>query len=257
MEELIQKAAEHTQRGEMIAFVTIVEVHGSVPQIPGAKMLVVERGDRHLTYGTVGGGALEHKALEEALEAIHDGQVRFFRKDLGADLNMACGGRVSYLVEPLQRRAQLIICGAGHIGQALYSIMQQMDFKITLIDSMQEYANRERFPGVDLIVNSFDEEEIEAQIESDEHSYIVIVSRDHTTDFRLARYFLQKPFGYLGLIASETKAAVLRKELQQEGFAQEKIDALVSPIGLPIGGDTPHEIAVSIAAQLVEFRNRG
>jgi xanthine dehydrogenase accessory factor len=257
MDNLILTAAEFAKSEESIAFVTIVEVIGSVPQIPGAKMLVVDKGDRHLTFGTIGGGALEHIALEEALEAIREGEVRYYKKDLGKDLNMACGGKVTYLIEPLQKRKQLVICGAGHIGKAIYSMTRELDFRTVLIDSMEEYANEERFPGVESIITSFDEQVIEDALSLDDHSYIVIVSRDHTTDFRLARYFLKKEWKYLGLIASGTKAAKLRKELKQEGYEEEKISRMVSPIGIPIGGSSPGEIAVGIVAQLVEVMNHG
>jgi len=257
MHDLLKKAWELIEDEESIAFVTITETDGSVPQIPGAKMIVVDQGERHLTYGTVGGGALEHHAVEEALEVIRSGNPSVYKKDLGKDLNMACGGRVSYFVEPLQPRERMIICGGGHIGKALFAIIKNMGFRTVVIDSMEEYANQERFPGVDKIINSFDEKDLEDQVITDDHTYIVIVSRDHPTDFRLARIFLNKPWNYLGVIASKTKSAVLRKELKEEGFPEDKVEALVSPIGKPIGGSSPEEIAVSIAAQLVEKRNKG
>ena len=256
MENLIQTAARFLEKGESAAFVTLVEVAGSAPQDPGAKILVVDQGDRHLTYGTIGGGALEHTAVQDALAAIRSSEVRFFKRDLGDDLKMACGGKVSYLVEPLLKKAQLVICGAGHVGQALYSVARDLDFRVILIDSMEEFANQERFPGADLIINSFDEAEIEKSLVCDEGTYIVIVSRDHATDFRLARYFLNKPWKYLGLIASKTKSALLRKDLVTEGYPEDQIDRMVSPIGLPIGGSSPAEIAVGIAAQIVEVRNK-
>jgi xanthine dehydrogenase accessory factor len=170
---------------------------------------------------------------------------------------MARGGRVSYFIEPLQPRERIIICGGGHIGKALFAIIKNMGFRTFVIDSMDEYANLDRFPGADKIINSFDEEVLENTVVTDDGTYIVIVSRDHPTDFRLVRFFLNKPWNYLGVIASQTKAAILRKELKEEGFPEEKIEALVSPIGKPIGGSSPEEIAVSIAAQLVEKRNKG
>jgi xanthine dehydrogenase accessory factor len=82
----------------------------------------------------------------------------------------------------------------------------------------------------------------------------VIVGRDHPTDFRLARYFMNKPWAYLGVIASRGKAALLRRELEKEGFPAERIARLAAPIGLPLGGPNPLEIAVSIAAQIIERR---
>lgn len=248
-EALRQHAALHR-----CAFVTLVGVAGSGPQVPGAKMLVVDMGERHLTYGTVGGGALEHRAVEEALEVLRGGPPRLFEKDLGRDLGMACGGRVQYFIEPVIVPPQLVICGAGHVGLALFRVVGGLDFSVTVVDSMSEYGNCERFPGA-RIVNSFEEAVLERELPANPDSYIVIVSRDHPTDFRLARFFLRREWKYLGVIASRTKAAILRRELQDEGYEPARIARLVAPIGLPIGGASPAEIAIGVAAQLVQVRN--
>ena len=254
MISLLEEALRHCAQGHRCAFVTIVSAAGSVPQAPGAKMLVVDVGERPLIYGTVGGGNLEHTALREALEAARAGTARLVEKDLGRDLGMACGGRVSYLVEPLRLPPQLVICGAGHVGKALFRVVRELDFAVTVVDSLAEYANQERFPGA-RIVNSFDESALERELPATPDSYIVIVSRDHPTDFRLTRFFLKREWRYLGVIASRTKAEILRRELEQEGYDREKIARLVAPIGLPIGGASPAEIAVGVAAQLVQVRN--
>jgi xanthine dehydrogenase accessory factor len=104
-------------------------------------------------------------------------------------------------------------------------------------------------------VSSFEEAALERELPPSPDSYIVIVSRDHPTDFRLARFFMKREWKYLGVIASRTKAAVLRRELEAEGFDRAKIARLAAPIGLPIGGASPAEIAVGVAAQLVQVRN--
>jgi xanthine dehydrogenase accessory factor len=253
MIELFKEALKQYEKRYPCAFVTIVSTAGSVPQIVGAKMLVVDRGERHLTFGTIGGGNLEHTAVEEALSVLRsDGSPRFMQKDLGDDLGMACGGSAHYFIEPVTTPPTLYLCGAGHIGKALYEVCRGMAFRTVLIDPMTEYANRERFPEVVEIVHSFDEVELEEQVTLTERDFVVIVSRDHPTDFRLVRFFLPKEWRYLGVIASRTKAELLRRELVQEGYAGDRIERIVSPIGLPIGGSSPREIAVSIAAQLIQ-----
>lgn len=252
---LLREAIGHIEAGDRAAFVTLVWTKGSAPQTAGAKMLVVDRGERHLTYGTVGGGNLEFTASEEALELLRTGGgSAYFEKDLGKDLRMACGGRVGYLIEALTSPDRLVICGGGHVGRAVYRIMKEMGFSLVVVDALPEFANPERFPEASRIVNSFEEGELEKAVPTDERTYIVVVSRDHPTDFRLVRHFLNKPWAYLGVIASRGKAAILRKELESEGYEKGKIEKISAPIGLPIGGPNPEEIAVSIAAEIIRLR---
>ncbi len=253
---LLEQAARHNAEGRRCAFVTIVSVAGSAPQVPGAKMLVVDMGEQDLSYGTIGGGNLEHTAQREALEILRAaGGPRLFQKDLGGDLGMACGGRVSYFVEPVAVAPRLVICGGGHVGRSLFNVVRELGFSVTVVDSRPEYANAERFPGAARIINSFDETALERDLPPSPDSYIVIVSRDHPTDFRLARFFMKREWRYLGVIASRTKAAVLRRDLEAEGFDRGKIAKVAAPIGLPIGGASPAEIAVGVAAQIVQVRN--
>lgn len=255
MIKLLKEAVRHRENGDRAAFVTLVRIRGSAPQVPGAKMLVVDRPGEHISYGTIGGGALEHAAQREALEILRSGRgPEYFEKDLGRDLSMACGGEAGYLIEPVASPDRLVICGAGHVGRALYGIMRETGFSIILVDGLKEYANPEKFPDAERIVNSWEEKELEAAVPVDERTYIVIVSRDHATDFRLARHFLPGPWAYLGVIASSGKAAILKKELEREGYPPERIAKITSPIGLPLGGPNPAEIAVSIAAQIIELR---
>jgi xanthine dehydrogenase accessory factor len=255
MVTLLRDAIRHLEAREKSAFVTIVSTRGSGPQITGAKMLVVDTKDRPAVYGTIGGGNLEFTATQEALEVLRGGGPAVLAdKDLGKDLGMTCGGTVSYLIEPLSSRDSLIICGGGHVGQALYEVTKNMGFSITVVDSLKEFAGPERFPGCGSFINSFEETELEKLLATDESTYIVIASRDHATDFRLVRYFLPKSWKYLGVIASKNKAAALRKELENEGFDKEKMARIAAPIGLPLGGPNPAEIAVSIAAQIISLR---
>ena len=255
MVTLLRDALRHLEAREKSAFVTIVGTRGSGPQITGAKMLVADTKERPSLYGTIGGGNLEFSAVRETLEVLRSGgPAVLVEKDLGRDLGMSCGGSVSYLIEPLASRDSLIICGGGHVGQALYEVTKNMGFSITVVDSLREFAGPDRFPGCGSFVNSFEEADLDKQLSLDASTYIVIVSRDHATDFRLARFFLPKPWKYLGVIASKSKAAALRKELEAEGFDREKMDRIAAPIGLPLGGANPAEIAVSIAAQIISLR---
>ncbi len=254
MVPLLREALRLKAEGIRSAFVTVVWTEGSVPQVPGAKMLVAPSPGGVLTSGTVGGGELERRAACEAAEVLASGSgAAYYVKDLAADLGMACGGRVGYLVEPLESADRLVICGGGHIGLSVYRIMKDMDFSITVVDEGEEKALRERFPDA-AIVPSFEEGELEKRLATDERTYVVIASRNHPSDFRLARFFMKRDWAYLGVIASANKATALKKELEEEGYGREKILRLSSPIGIPLGGPRPQEIAVSIAAEIIRRR---
>ncbi len=255
MVDLFKSALDTLNANARGAFVTLVETRGSAPQVPGAKMLVILEPDGHRIEGTVGGGKLEHVATAEALEAIREGQPRLVHKDLLGDLGMACGGRVSYFIEPFGPPDTAVIFGAGHVGFALARVLDVLGFSITVIDSRPEFANEARFPMASRIVTSHDPAVLEEAVRVDRNTYVVIVSRDHPTDFAACRFFLPRDWAYLGVIASKAKSARLRKDLLKEGYPEDKVARIASPVGLPIGGSTPGEIAVSIAAEIVQVKN--
>ncbi len=256
MDDLFRLALEAVGSSHRAAFVTLVETHGSAPQVPGAKMLVILEGDAHRIAGTIGGGKLEYVATAEAVDAIRDGRPRLVHKDLLRDLGMACGGRASYFIEPFGPRDSAIIFGGGHVGLALARVLDVLRFSITVIDSRTEFANEKRFPMATRLVTSHDPEVLDTSVSTDRHTYVVIVSRDHPTDFAACRYFLPREWAYLGVIASKSKYARLRRDLVAEGFEEDRVARISSPVGLPIGGSSPEEIAVSIAAEIVQEKNR-
>ena len=255
MVELFESAIQALKSSCRGALVTLVDTHGSAPQVPGAKMLVIVEQDGYRTEGTIGGGKLEYQAIFEALEAVREQRPRLVHKDLLRDLGMACGGRASYFIEPFAPAHSVIIFGAGHVGFALARVLDLLKFSITVVDSRAEYANEKRFPMARRIVTSHDPDVLEDAVTTDSNTYIVIVSRDHPSDFAACRFFLPRDWAYLGVIASKSKAARLRKDLIEEGFDADRVARISSPIGLPIGGSTPEEIAISIAAQIVATKN--
>ncbi len=255
MVELLESAVRAMKSFKRGALVTLVETRGSAPQVPGAKMLVVVEGDGYRTEGTIGGGPLEYQAISEALEAIRAQRCRLVRKNLLQDLGMACGGGATYFIEPFAPAESVIIFGAGHVGHALARVLDTLHFSITVIDNRPEYANKERFPMAEQVITSHEPEVLEQVVRTDSNTYVVIVSRDHPSDFAACRFFLPRDWAYLGVIASKAKAAKLRKDLLEEGYDPDRVARIASPIGLPIGGSTPEEIAISIAAEIVQTKN--
>jgi len=159
-------------------------------------------------------------------------------------------------LEPHFPLPQLVIAGAGHIGQAVAHLGKLLDFEVIVIDDRPEYACRERFPSADrIIVSDIGEAVGRFPVSSD--TYIVIVTRGHARDEEALRACLKRQAGYIGMIGSRRKAGLMRKKFLGRGWAAPaEFDKVHSPIGININSETVQEIAVSIAAELVSVRSR-
>lgn len=249
--EIFKKSKELLDLGEIFSIVTIVEAEGSSPGKPGFKMLVTKSGE---TIGTVGGGTLEYFLTKEAIKAIEDEKPKVIKREL-RELGMSCGGAVTAFVDVIGVKDRVYIFGAGHVGYSLYKFLVHLPFKIIIIDDREEFTKEERFPNAKV----FKENMIEfaSKMEIKERDFIVIVSRAHTIDFGVVKEILKKekePF-YLGLIASKNKAEEFKEKLKSEGFPQDRINKIHSPIGLEINAITPDEIAISIIAEIIKVKN--
>jgi xanthine dehydrogenase accessory factor len=255
--KVIAAAAELVRTGRRGAIVTIIETVGSTPRKAGAKMLIDDAGR---VVGTVGGGCVEADLYAIAKQVMRTGRVRTCEVDLGArsadENDMLCGGKLKALVEPVGAEEKLIIFGGGHISKALVEFCHRLDFEITITDDREQFTSADRFPAVaHRLAAPFEEQFDKLQIDS--NTSLVIVTRGHTHDEICMERALGTPAKYIGLVGSRTKVAVFRAHLREKGFADEQIDRVECPCGLDIGAETPEEIAISIAARLVEVRRRG
>jgi xanthine dehydrogenase accessory factor len=251
---VIEAAARLLQAGKRGAIVTIVETIGSTPRKAGAKMLVDEDG---AVTGTVGGGCVEADLYAFAREVIRTGKVATHEIDLSAknadENDMLCGGKIKVVIEPLVGAEKLFIFGGGHISRALHEICSKLEFLVTITDDRPQFANSQRFPGAHRLLAAPFEEQF-GQLDIDRQSSIVIVTRGHSHDEMCVEHAIQTPARYIGLVGSRTKVAVFRKNLRERGFTDEQLARVICPAGVDIGAETPEEIALSIAAQLVEYR---
>lgn len=157
-------------------------------------------------------------------------------------------------IEYLTDRPELVICGGGHIAVPISKIGKMLDFKVVVIDNRAEFANKERFNDVDDILCEEFEDALE-KINANKNTYFVIVTRGHKDDRRCLEKVLRGKFMYVGMIGSKSKVGMVMNVLREEGFSEELLKKVHSPIGLKIGGQTPAEIAVSIAAEIVQAKN--
>jgi xanthine dehydrogenase accessory factor len=165
------------------------------------------------------------------------------------------GSGVRYLIQPAGSTEKVIIAGAGHIAQELAPLCKVVGFVTAVIDDRPEFANGERFPAADeiLVLPSF--ENIFQKLEINENSFIVIVTRGHEHDRTVLAQALRTRAGYIGMIGSRKKRDAVYRALRQEGFFAADTERVRCPIGLAIGAQTPAEIAVSIAAELIAVRS--
>lgn len=176
-------------------------------------------------------------------------------------LNAAPIGRVSALdgmsifSEQLVSAPRLVVLGGGHISLPISQIGKILGFHVTVVDDRLEFANRERFPMADEVICADFAAAID-QIPAYANAYYVIVTRGHAADGLCVECLLPREYAYLGMIGSKTKVAKTRQKLLEKGFSEIQLDTMHAPIGLNIGGETPGEIAVSIAAEIVQIKNQ-
>lgn len=247
----IQRYTELALANRPFVAVTLVDAHGSTPSDAGSKMIVTPSG---LDHGTIGGGRIEAKAIEVALQLIADrGKTTYVDWNLKADVGMTCGGRVRLYFESVNVNVwPIVIFGAGHVTQALARLLAELPCTLTCIDPRAEWLSRLPDPVATRCVQNPADEVEGLPVDA----FVLCMTRGHRTDFPVLQRIFEsgREFPYLGVIGSDAKAAVLRHELRDAGVAEDKID-FRCPVGLPIGGNHPAEIAVSIAAQLLEVRD--
>ncbi len=258
MDNFLEKQSEFVSAGIPFVCVTLVDAVGSTPQEAGAKMLVTARG---LATGTVGGGKVEAKALELALELLNasarSAPTRFVDWALQKDVGMTCGGRVKLFFERMDPEAwNIALFGAGHVALALARILATLECRVRCYDPRPEWLARLPVAGNIEAVHCAEGREIIATLPGD--CFVLCLTRGHTGDLPILAEALRHdpPFPYLGVIGSKSKRAVLERELADLGVPPERRGDFFCPVGLPFGDNRPEEIAISIVAQLLETRDR-
>ena len=287
MRDFFRTIARRLEDGEPAVLVTIVAVEGSAPRKSGAMMAVFSED----TLGTIGGGNLEYQAIRRAKE-LHTDCVERCALTTDAALQMACGGEATLLYHVLTA-ADISVCrsmteapwllqkcgaikaaetpedgwyatqvnipgtvylfGGGHISAALAKLLVPLGFSVTIMDDRAEFADPARFPAdVKTICGDFGS--LLDYVNLSEQDYAAVLTRGHAADTDVLRQLLGKPLRYLGCIGSRKKLALCKEQLLSEGFSEEQWAKLHAPIGLDIGAQTPAEIAVAIAAELISVR---
>ena len=226
----------------------------------------LQRGEKCYLLAALGKSGAEKRPTRRCL-VLEDGSLTgdFPFPQQWLELLLAKASRSTYpVVETIEDEqfviercfvpSTIFIFGAGHISQQVAVLAEMVGFRTIVLDDRSEYANRERFPQADevRVLDSF--AECFAGIEPDGDSYVVIVTRGHSSDQTVLAQALRTRAGYIGMVGSRRKREELFKTLQQEGFSAPQLERVHCPIGLPIQAATTAEIAVSIIAELIQSR---
>lgn len=237
--------------------VIVVDAAGSTPADAGASMIVTAAG---LHSGTVGGGRIEARAVQEGQRMLEESKgpvTRFFEWNLKNDIGMTCGGTMKVYLERCHVATwPIVIFGAGHVAQALVRLCLTLPCQVTCIDPREDWLQRLPASPTLRAIRMDEPAAFADQVTRD--TFIVCMTRGHATDRPILQAILQRetPPAFLGVIGSKSKAAVLRRELLEHHVPEAKLEHITCPVGLPIGSNHPGEIAVSIVAQLLQVRDQ-
>jgi xanthine dehydrogenase accessory factor len=250
---IYQELARLEQEHQPAALCTVVHTSGSTPRHTTSKMLVYP--DRHI-LGTVGGGMLEDRVIQEGLDAIKDGKPRLLQYSLTdparGDVGV-CGGQVEVYVEPILPPATLVVIGGGHVGKAVTHLAKWLGFRVAVSDDRPEFCTPEANPDADEFY-PVPLAELPLQLNITPQTYLVLTTRGVTIDVPGLPVLLESQAAYIGVIGSQRRWATTVKELNEAGISDEQLKRIHSPIGLEIGAETPEEIAVSILAEILKLR---
>ncbi len=276
--DVFSAALRAIDAGRGAAIAAVIGAHGSTPRHLGARMVVADDGEQ---WGTVGGGKIEQLVATAAREVAQGSAPRVVRQHLVRDLAMCCGGsmevvltpaapsraaltQLAALVERLGSSERTIVFGLGHVAQSLGPLLANLGFTVIVCDDGETGATGVRPAWAAELVESFDAAEVERLLGGfTRDDCVLIVTRDHAIDQKLLEALIGRDeLGYLGMIGSRGKVGRFKKRLEARGLIDGEVGAarwarLRAPIGLDLGAETPEEIAVAIAAELIARRRRG
>ncbi len=213
---------------------------------------------------------------QEIWKIVFTGDEILYREPANLDVDQVCGlsageyeslldlwrtqfnaqaikdGEDTILLESFGQRKQLVICGAGHVALNVIKIAKIVGFHVTSLEDRPLFSNMAKQAGADRVIcDSFDNGL--AQIESNEDTCFIVMTRGHRYDEICLRSIFPKEYAYIGMMGSRGRTVNVKRDMRKEGVAEEKLDALHAPIGLELGAETPAEIAVSVVGELIQY----
>ena len=253
---IFEALVELEKKGDSGVICTIISSQGSTPRHVGSKMLVYADGR---ILGTVGGGEIENRVKTEAIAVIQDRKPRrltYSMVDPQAGDPGVCGGTVELYLEPVVGKPEVLIIGGGHVGKAVAHLAKWLGFWVILSDDRVEFCTPETNPDADEFL-PVEFQDIPKTKKITQSTYVVVTTRGVVIDVPGLPALLETDAAYIGVIGSKRRWLTTLKALRDAGIPEEKIRKVHSPIGLELNAETPEEIAVSIMAEILMFRNGG
>ncbi len=239
--DTISKITKLLGEGQSFCLATVIKSPKSELCV-GMKFIVKSDGFIDTDFDTT---ILDNQAGELAKAALKEKKCKL--------VELADG--VHLFLDVFEPEANLLVCGAGHIGIPLSLYARQAGFKVTIVDDRADFANQARFPGCTVIADDFGPALQEIPMNSS--TYAVVITRGHVHDVDCLKEILSKQTAYLGLIGSRRRVSFVLQMLGDQGFDKERLGQVFTPIGVPIGAESPEEIALSIMAEIVCVRRKG
>lgn len=271
--EILEKATEMLKNNIDLELVEIVESSDSgTPRKEGAFMFVNGSAE---SFGTVGGGNYEYKCTlyaKELLDKKIDGEKKFeLNQEATENIGMVCGGntltKFTYLtndeksyniIEELKKKNEskntVYIFGGGHVSIELKKILKYVGFEYVVWDDRDDFANRERFQDAKEVIAAPFENVLE-RVSLTKNDFAVVMTRGHACDYQVEKQILKSDAFYIGVIGSKNKNKTIREKLLEDGFSEDELERVCAPIGFQIGAETPEEIAISIASEIIMYRS--
>ena len=320
MSSFWERVHGHLGAGRRVFVACVAEHTRGSPGTIGAKLLVADSGE---LFGTIGGGAMEHRLVEQATALLQGDSQQPGKQTLihseaavgdqsgliceGSQTNLYCvldgpcdlasvrtivdrvrndepgwiemdeaglrlaengagfgAPRITFTEadgewryrEDLLNRRRLAVIGGGHCAAALGEVMAPLGYHVRVFDARSHVASHDRATAVGDLSIVADYAEAGPSIPYPESTGVVVMTADYRTDVRALLGVAELPFPFLGLMGGRKKIERIFSLLRKESISQETIDRIHAPVGLDIGSETPEEIAISIAAQLLRERNR-
>ncbi len=226
-----------------LAIASLVKAAPRMSASVGTKMVIHNDGS---SSGSIGNQALDTLILDTAISMMKEGLHHFMLKEKETEV----------FIEVFGAPLTLVVFGAGHIGKSLSKMTKLLGFRSIIIDDRDDYANREIFPDADEVL-AMDFVESMKQVPLNPGTAVVVATRGHRHDYYVLKELIKHPGGYVGMVGSKRKQILIYEELFAGGVPVEALVKVKSPIGLNIGAKTPEEIALSIMAEILMWRNGG
>lgn len=247
---ILSQLTDAVESGRPVVLATIVSTRRSVPRRAGTKMLVFDDGTQ---IGTVGGGAMEVRVIDEARAALSEGRTRLVEyRLLDPDKGDpgVCGGEVNIYLEPYMPPHTVLVIGCGHVGKAVIDLAHWLGYRTIAVDDRAGMISPEALPSADVRIGGTVAEALD-EVEVTPDTSVIVVSRSVDIDVDAIPLLLATPARYIGVMGSARRWQVAEKRLVAAGVEEGDLTRIHNPIGIELKAETLEEIAVSILAEVI------